>query len=174
MRLMSKIDKAIGKIEEFILGFGVIAMAAVLIGNVISRTLLNSSWTFAEEVGQMLLITITFIGTSYAARKGKHVRMSAIFDAVPIKVQKIIYHIICLTTSVSMFFLTYIAYQYMMNVHRISRVTPALRMPMSIIVAVVAFGFLFTAIQYLSIFVLNLKHEEVYIGTEKINDKEMI
>lgn len=169
MGLLKKIDEKAGKIEEFILSYGVIMMALILIGNVISRTLFNNSWKFAEEVGQMLVITITFVGTGYAARKGKHIRMSAVFDAVPKKVQKIIMIITALTTSGAMFYLAYLSYQYTMKVYKIGRVTPALRMPMFIVIAIVTLGFILTGIQYLLIFTLNIKEEDVYIGAEKVS-----
>ncbi len=172
MYLFERLDNILSKIEELILSSGVIIMAAVLVGNVISRRVLNDSWGFAEELGQMLVIAITFIGASYAARKGRHIRMSAIFDAVSPKLQKIVYIIISITTSTVMLVLSYLAYNYMLTVQKIDRVTPVLRMPVSIVVAVVAVGFFLTAVQYLSILFLNLKYPELYIGTDKITNVE--
>ena len=40
-------------------------MAFILIGGVISRVVFNSSWTFTEEVGTMLNVTVTFFGIGY-------------------------------------------------------------------------------------------------------------
>lgn len=85
MGLLNKINKYIGMFEVFVLISCVITMAVILIGNVFSRQLFNNSWKFAEEVGQFLVVIITFIGTSYAARKGKHIRMSALYDILPEK-----------------------------------------------------------------------------------------
>lgn len=167
MNFIKKIDSFTRKIEEVILSYGIILMAIILIGNVISRTLFNYSWTWAEEVGQILVIAITFVGTSHAARVGRHIRMSAFFDALPQKKQKILILIMSLITSITMFYLSYLSLLYTMKIYSIGRVTPAMRLPMYKITSIVVFGFLLTGIQYLINFILNLKEEEVYIGTEK-------
>ncbi len=88
MNLVRKIDKAVCKIEEFILSSSIILMAAILIGNVIARRVFKSSWTFAEEVGQLLVVISTFIGLGYGVRKGQHINMSALLDLAPRKGKK--------------------------------------------------------------------------------------
>jgi C4-dicarboxylate transporter, DctQ subunit len=44
--------------------------------------------SFSEELNSILIILITFAGISYAARHGRHIRMSAIYDALPPKGRK--------------------------------------------------------------------------------------
>jgi len=167
MGFFTSFNKLLCKIEEFILSYGIIVMSVILIGNVISRSVFNNSWKFAEEVGQCLLFFVTFVGVSYATRKGKHIRMSAIFDAVSDKSKKVLMIIVSGITSVTMFYIAYLGLQYTLKVHRIGRVTPALRFPMFVIVGVVALGFFLSGIQYFLNLVLNLKEKEVYVGTEK-------
>ena len=65
---MKKVDEMISKIEELFLSFSIILMAAILIGGVFARVVLNSSLTFTEEVGQILNIIVTFFGIGYCAR----------------------------------------------------------------------------------------------------------
>lgn len=164
---MKSLDKIVEKIEEAILGYSVLLMAFVLIGSVLSRTLLNSSWTFAEEVGQTLTIVVTFLGIGYAAKKAKHITMSAIFDLVNVRMKKVIQLITSCVTSLCLFYLSYLGILYTIKVHDLGRVTPSLRIPMYIIMASVPLGFLLGAIEYGSTFVKNLREKEVYVSTQK-------
>ncbi len=59
-------------------------MATNTIANVIGRFVLGESLFFTGEVNRILIIMITFAGIGYAARHGRHIRMSAIYDALPV------------------------------------------------------------------------------------------
>lgn len=166
MELIKKINKIIGKFEVFVLVACVLTMAIILIGNVFSRQIFNNSWKFAEEVGQFLVVIITFIGTSYAARKGKHIRMSAVYDILPMKGKKVLTLIVSAVTSISMSYVTYLSFRYAMSMKQLGRVSPALQMPMYLLILFVTLGFFLTAIQYLIIFLTNIREEEVCLGTE--------
>ncbi|MBB6214137.1 TRAP-type C4-dicarboxylate transport system permease small subunit [Anaerosolibacter carboniphilus] len=161
-------NKTLSKFEEIILSYSVILMAVVLIGSVISRSLFNRSWTFAEEVGQSLVIIVTFMGIGYAAKKAKHISMSAIFDLVKDKYKKMFIYVISSVTSISMFYLTYLGFQYVQKVQQLGRVTPALRIPMYLIITVVPIGFLLGGIEYARTFIINIKEKEIYLSSEKI------
>lgn len=167
LSFVRKTVKAITYIEEFILSYSVIVMAVILIGNVISRSVLNRSWTFAEEIGQMLIIFMTFAGISYGAKKARHISMSAIFDIVGDRTQKVMILVISLGTSVVMVYLTYLSARYVLKVAQLGRVTPALRIPLQYIYFVVPLGFGLAAIQYFANFWMNIKNKEVYLSTEK-------
>ena len=65
--------------EVLCMSLGVGMLTILLITNVISRTFFQSLY-FIEEVGTFLIIFITFIGISYAARKARHIRMGALLD----------------------------------------------------------------------------------------------
>lgn len=164
---MKSFDKIMEKIEEAILGYSVLLMAFVLIGSVLSRTLLNSSWTFAEEVGQTLTIIVTFVGIGYAAKKVKHITMSAIFDLLSEKGKKVFQLIISSVTSLCLFYLSYLGLQYTLKVYELGRVTPALRIPMYLIMAFVPLGFLLGAVEYGRTFIKNVREKDVYVSTQR-------
>ena len=84
------IDHKIAKLEEFIMAIGVILMAVNTIANVISRFIFNHSIIFAEELNSTFILLVTFAGVGYAARHGRHIRMSAIYDAMSFKIRKIL------------------------------------------------------------------------------------
>ena len=148
MDTIRTIDQFLEKIEKMIISLSVIAMSIILIGNVISRSVFNNSWTFAEEVGQFLIIAITFIGISYAARRNSHISMSALYDLLPPKMKRLLMLIISSFTSVTLYYLAYIATKYTIRVYELGKVTPALRVPMYLIIMIIPIGFLLGGIQY--------------------------
>src|SRR6056297_3758203 len=79
--ILGGIDNMIAKIEAVLLAVGVLLMAANTIANVVGRFVFQNSLFFSEELNRILIIMITFAGISYAARHGRHIRMSVIYDA---------------------------------------------------------------------------------------------
>ena len=70
-------------VEEAILSGGILVIAFLTIANVFCRTFLGFSLAFAEEVSQFLIILVTFVGLSYGAAQGRHIRMTALYDELP-------------------------------------------------------------------------------------------
>ncbi|WP_175548548.1 TRAP transporter small permease [Dethiosulfatibacter aminovorans] len=165
MKLLNLIDKAICRIEKVLLTYGIILMSVILIANVLSRLIFKNSIVFAEEVGRYLIIIVTFIGMSHVARIDKHVKVAAFYDSRKTKKsRKILAVMISSVTSATLFWLAYITFRYMMTAVLSGRVSPALGIPVYIVIGVVTLGILFTAIQYLVILIKNLTSDEVYIG----------
>lgn len=172
MPILKKIDRFMCKLEEFIISYSVITMAVILVANVIARRVLNNSLTFAEEAGQFMMIILTFIGTSYAVRKGSHINMSAFLDFAPAKVKKILVLLISFVTMMLMFAFAYFGYQYLLTVIARGRVTPALEVPRYFITMFLPIGFFLAGVQYLINFVLNLTHkDEIYLNNEEPESK---
>jgi len=164
---MKVFDKIISKIEEFVLAYSVIVMAILLIISVIMRTVFNKSLTFSEEIGQSLLIIVSFFGISYTAKKGRHITMSIFFDMVNNKKKKIMMYVISLVSTAMMIYIAYLAAQYTMSTYDLGRVTPALRIPIYLIYVFVPVGMIFGAFEYLRTLMLNLKYKDyLYLTTE--------
>lgn len=155
------------KVETFILSYAIILIAVMVVGNVIMRALPFKSWSFAAEVSQFAVIIATFMGISYAARKGRHIRMSAFFDLAPKKIKKILAIGISLTTAIILLVLAYYSFQYAVWIKNMGRVTTAMQVPAYFLVAFIPVGLTFGAIQFLRNMWINIKEEEVYIATDK-------
>jgi C4-dicarboxylate transporter, DctQ subunit len=155
------------KIETFILSYAIILIAVMVVGNVITRALPVKSWSFAAEVSQFAVIIATFMGISYAARKGRHIRMSAFFDLAPKSVKKVLAIVISLVTAIVLLVLAYYSYQYATWIKGMGRVTTAMQVPAYFMVAFVPIGLTLGAIQFLRNMWINIQEEEVYIATEK-------
>lgn len=164
--MLRRINTLIGKIESLTLSYGVILLTLVTIGNVISRKFFNHSWSFAEEVSQFILVIVTFMGVGYAARKSRHIRMTAIYEMMPEKIKKIFMLIISLVTAVLLAYLAYYAWEYVQNVIRTARVTPVLRVPFYLVIIWVPIGLVLGSVQYLLTFIKNLTHKGVWLSRE--------
>ncbi|WP_319783123.1 TRAP transporter small permease [Oceanisphaera sp. IT1-181] len=159
------IDEWIARGEALMLAAGVLLMAINTCTNVIARFVFGEGFFFSGEINRILIIFITFAGIGYAARHGRHIRMSALYDALPAKFRKILMILIALFTAAVMFFLAYHAYEYIKTLHSRGRILPALGFKIWWIYIWAPIGFTVTGIQYLLTAVKNVTSPEVYLST---------
>lgn len=157
----------------FIISSSILLMSIILIGNVFQRSVMNNSWTFADEVGRFLVIILTFIGASYAARQGRHIRMSAIYDLMPFKIRKVLMILITAITSIVLMIVAYYALLYTIFIIENGRVSNALRIPMYYVYIFVPIGLALTSLQYFLTMITNIVEEDVYVSTTK-KDSEVV
>ncbi len=173
---LGTIDNAISRIEAVMLAVGVLLMAANTIANVVGRFVFQNSIFFSEELNRILIILITFAGISYAARQGRHIRMSAIFDALPPKARKPLMVVIAVVTAVFMFGLAWYSLQYMLTQSGRGRVLPSLQIPVWWTLVWVPVGFFMTGLQYALTAIKNLIEKDIYLSTnvlEGYDDSEL-
>src|SRR6056297_3743468 len=123
--VLGTLDNLISKIEAIVLAAGVLLMAANTIANVVGRFVFQNSIFFSEELNRILIIVITFAGISYAARHGRHIRMSAIYDTLPPKPRKMLTILIAIVTAVFMLGLAWYSLQFLLTTMGRGRVLPA-------------------------------------------------
>ena len=158
-------DVLISKLEGFMLALGVIAMTINTIAAVISRYVFNSAITFTDELNMIFIVVVTYAGLSYAARNGRHIRMSAIYDAMPAKARKVLMIVMSSMTSAFMFFLSFYSYYYIVEVYESGRILPALGLLVFYIYLWVPVGFIVTGLQYAFTVIKNLTERDVYLST---------
>lgn len=163
------LDMVLARLEAGILGLGVLLMAVNTVANVVSRFALGSSIAVSGEINRILIVMITFAGIGYAARHGRHIRMSAIYDAFPVFGRKILMIIIALVTSAAMFFLMYYSIEYITTLYQRGRVLPAMGLPIWWIYLWVPLGFAITGIQYLLTAIKNIREKDVYLSTAMVD-----
>lgn len=159
------IDEGVAWVEQVMLALSVLLMAANTVANVVGRFVFQQSLFFSEELNRILIILITFAGISYAARAGRHIRMSAIYDTLPHLPRKVLMVLIALVTSAFMFALCYYAWGYLQTQMGRGRVLPALQIPVWMTLIWVPVGFFMTGVQYLLTALQNLMSEDVYLST---------
>ncbi len=172
MRFFTRVNSLVERFEKFMISWSIIVMAVVAIANVIGRNLFSYSFTWAEEVTQFAIVWVTFIGASYAARMGVHIRMTAVFDILAPGLKKMLMIVITFSTAGLMFFLAWYGYQYALNLYTIKRHTLGLQIPLYWIMMWVPLGFALTGIQYLQTGILNMMKKEIYISPTLLDGLE--
>ena len=170
--VLGTIDSWIARFEAFALAAGVLLMATNTVANVVGRFVFQYSIFFTEELNRIIIILITFAGVGYAARHGRHIRMSAIFDALPTKSRKALMILIALITSLAMFALCYFSVGYIAKVMESGRVLPALQIPVWWIFVWAPLGFFVTGTQYLLTAIKNVIEKDVYLSTSVLEGYE--
>lgn len=157
-------DHGLARVEKFILASAVIAMAVNTCANVVARVGFNTSLFFAEELNRFLIVLVTFIGASTAARAGRHIRMSAFSDMLTDRHRKILVVAMSLVTAIILFMLTKFSIDRIYSLAQIGRVTPSLQVPSWILYSVVPIGLFLTGVQFLFAAAVNLLHRDVYLA----------
>lgn len=172
IRSLTMLDNAIARVEGYVLAWGVILMATNSVANVVGRFVFNRSLYFSEELNRFLIVLITFVGLGYAARHGRHIRMSAIYDQLGDTGRKVLMIIIAAGTGAVMFLLAWYSYEYVQRVARLGRVTPSLQVPLYLTYIWIPIGFVITGIQYWLTVVRNLTSPGVYIAWNQVDAYE--
>lgn len=165
--ILGTIDAAIARIEAVLLAAGVLLMALNTVANVVGR-IIGSTIYFSEELNQALIILITFAGISYAARHGRHIRMSAFFDAMPFRPRKALMVLIAAVTAAMMFLLTWYSLAYVLEQAGRGRVLPALQIPQWWIIVWAPLGFFLTGLQYALTAIKNLLDKDIWLSTSTL------
>jgi len=175
--VLLRLDDAIASLEAAVLGLSMLAMAVNTIANVLGRYVLAHSLYFSEELNEILMVTATFAGLGYVTRKGRHIRMSALYDQVPNAARRGLMAIIALTTAAAMFLLAWHAWGYVIKLAARGRLTPAMQVPLWTSYVVVVAGFALAGVQYLGAAMANLvRREGVWVSlsqTDAFDDPEV-
>lgn len=149
MLWLRKLDWALEKLEALILASSILAMALNSVSNVFGRYLFNQSLYFSEELNQFLIIFVTFVGCSYAARQSRHVSMSAFIEHLTGKPAAVTLLLINLLTAALMLWLAWAAVDYVQSAARIGRSSSALQVPLHYIYLLIPLGLGMSGLQFL-------------------------
>lgn len=152
------------RFEVAVVATGILVMAGVTVANVFTRVVLGFSLSFAEEVAQCCVIAVTFIGTAYAARIGRHIRMSALADQVGESWRRRLLAVVSAGAALLMFTLAAASLRYLVTVAALGSVSPALRLPMVAVYVWVPLGFGLAGVHWLAAARWNLRGEHAYVA----------
>jgi C4-dicarboxylate transporter, DctQ subunit len=169
--MVDRLNRALEVFERGALIGAVLLMAATGIANVIGRNLFGQSLASAEELSQMLMVLVTFVGVGYGVRHARHVRMSALHEQLPRRARKALWIVCCAGTALVLVVLAYHAARYAAAVRESGRVSPVLRAPLWIVYACVPVGLGLGAVQYCLAIVRNLTHEDVHLSFQRRDDE---
>jgi len=142
---VKRLHGVLHRIEEWVLASAMILMALATIVNVFARNLTGDTIAATEELNQFLIVLVCFVGLSYAAGEGRHIRMTALSDALPVRARRWLMVFVCGSTALLLFALAWFAAQYAASVDRRS---PVLGVPLMWIYLVAPLGLFLGAVQY--------------------------
>lgn len=156
------IDRATAFIENTILGVSVLAMAALLVTNVITRNLFGNSVPGVFELTQILIIVVTFVGLGYGFRKARHISMSALYDQLRGTARKAALVTTMILTGALMFYLAVIAGDYVVSAYGRGSRTTSYEIPWWIVYIIAPVGFTLAGIQLWLAAFRNLSTEGIF------------
>lgn len=165
MRLLRALSRAITALEELCLAGGILGIAALTISNVLMRSLTGESLLFSEEASRFLIVLVTFLGIGYAAGQGRHIRMTAFYDALGDRSRKGVMLVVSGATALLLAWLSWLAFDYVFGtVRELGAVSPVLQIPKWIIYLAAPIGLTLGAVQFGLAFVRNLTTPGVWIS----------
>ncbi len=134
VKLLKRIECGLDAIVQPVVFAGMAALIGVITLQIVSRVLFSAvGWT--EEVARFLLVWITFLASTLAFQRGRHIAVTFAVDALPRQVRKIAHIIAILSVIAFMVALVVIGYRYM-QVQSFQK-SASLRISMSYIYAVI-------------------------------------
>ncbi|MCG7599504.1 TRAP transporter small permease [Halomonas sp. McH1-25] len=155
-RGLDKADSLMAIVERWLIAGCVIGMAVASFSNVIGRNLFNYSLPFTEEIMQILQIWLTFLGISYGARVGRHIRVTALLDMAGETLRKWLLVAGQIVTCALLGWLAWLAFKYVGSLADSGRVTPSLRWPLDVLYSIVPIGLGLGAVQFFMAIMRNL------------------
>jgi TRAP-type C4-dicarboxylate transport system permease small subunit len=165
------ISAFVDRFETTIILVSTAALAILSFANVVARTVYRSFY-FTEELSQFFIMMLTFIGTSYAARKARHIRMGALLEAFPPKLEKVMIYIISATSAVVMFVMAYFSFEYMMALKGRGTSTASMGAPYWIFIIIAPIGLFMAGFQYVRTIIKNINEKETWLSAEQQSEYE--
>jgi TRAP-type C4-dicarboxylate transport system permease small subunit len=148
-------------VEATLISLGIAGLAIILLADVFARQFFQSLY-YADEITRFLIILVTFTGMSYAARNARHIRMGAILEMLPPKIEKPLMVLVASISSFTMFFLCFYSTKYLIHIKTVGQVTAVLRTPYWYFLIIPPIGFFMTGLQYLLTCFKNFTHKDVW------------
>lgn len=157
--------RAITRIEALCLQAGILGIAALTIVNVLLRVATGQSLLYAGELSRFLIVWVTFIGIGYGASTGRHIRMTALSDALGERPRKALMVLMLAVTSALLFAMAWLALGHVLGtVRQLGAVSPVLRLPLYMVELAAPVGLFMGGLQYLLAFGQNLLAPGIYIA----------
>jgi len=80
--------KILNKMEEYLVALCLAIMIVLNFGNVLSRYVFKSSWSFTEEMQLILFIWVIMLASAIAYKRLEHLGLPLILDVVPKTIKK--------------------------------------------------------------------------------------
>jgi len=162
--------KILDKIEEIIAAACLIVMTILTFSNVVARYIFSASFSFSEEITTYLFVLLSLLGTAIAAKRGAHLGLSIITDAVGPKVRKALNCIGFFIATVFCLAIFWYGIGMVQNQRMLGQVTAGMQWPEWIFGSFVPIGAFFATVRFAEVLVKEIKSkpEEVKKENEEV------
>lgn len=134
LKLLRRIERGLDVIIQPVVFAGMAALIGVITLQIVSRVLFTAvGWT--EEVARFLLVWITFLAGTLAFQRGRHIAVTFMVDALPVRLRQLAQLAALLIVLAFMVTLIFIGYRYM-QVQSFQK-SASLRLSMTYVYAVI-------------------------------------
>ena len=136
--MLSRISNRLNSVTEAVCCIFLLAMTLTVALQVICRYVLGAALTWSEEFSRYGLVWITFLGGSIAAKRGAHMGVEALVNALSAKMRKIVQLLTLLAITGFLFVATVKGIElalFNMNQH-----SPAMGVPMGAVYLAIPTG----------------------------------
>ncbi|WNL41839.1 TRAP transporter small permease [Halomonas sp. PAMB 3264] len=116
--VLLRLDSQLLTVEKWLAGSLLGAMALLLVAGVFFRYVLGTPFVWSESVSRLLIVWLTFIGSSIAFAEKKHITVDSILYFLPGMVRPVIRMCIFALVAVTLGYMTYLGYLYCLSVSR--------------------------------------------------------
>ncbi|HLS67185.1 MAG TPA: TRAP transporter small permease [Pseudogracilibacillus sp.] len=127
--MWSKTLGGINKVTKYMTSGFLIVMVVIIFLQIVSRIVIQSSFSWTEELARFLMIWLTFLGAAFSFQHGAHIGISMLTDKLPKKVSAIITLLVGILCSVLFVILTVKGFELVGK--SANQTSPAMRIPMS-------------------------------------------
>ena len=144
VRLFRYIEK---NFEEAVMGILLIGMAVILMAQILMRIFAQNSLPWAEEVARYFYVWSVFLSISCTIRMKNILRVDFLLQIAPSWLKKILEVCIGLVNTVLYGYLAYHSVTVVQNVQASAQTSPALKIPMYLVYAIVPIGFALASVR---------------------------
>lgn len=135
------------KIEEYLIAAFLGAMVALNFGNVLSRYVLNASWSFTSEVSLILFIWTILLAAAVAYKRSEHLGFPLILDKLPPNWRVVFVGFSGLMSTLLLVFVAITGYDLMTEQFEFDQRTAVLQLPQWVSGAAIPVGAVFLVVR---------------------------
>jgi C4-dicarboxylate transporter DctQ subunit len=117
------------RLEEWLIAVLMSAICLLTMANVLSRYILESSFSFTEELTTNLFAFVIFIGAALLARENGHIGFALLTDLMPVPLRRTVLILVGLLTTLFFAILFWYGLEMVTQQYEYGQRTPAMGLP---------------------------------------------
>ncbi|MFV0243725.1 MAG: TRAP transporter small permease [Qingshengfaniella sp.] len=139
--VLKGLDRALGAVEASILITGLVLSIVVLIADIVLRIFANMALPWAAEATRYAIVWMVFIGGGPAARKGAHISIDALSEALPAPLGERLARLVLSLSAIGCGVLAWTSWTLVRQMMLFNQRSPSLEWPMWMVYLALPIGF---------------------------------